>query len=559
MAPLPQGNALTRSWSSSPTDAWAVGAAGAIVHFDGTAWKGVRSGTIQYLYDVHGTGPRDVWAVGTGGTVLHYTGSLWLTTPTPPGTARLLAVQAFALDDVWAAGDSSVIHWNGTEWSAQRPNTASNGNFNDIWGAGPRDIWMGTNLGALHYDGSTWSALNSSVGCMSMWGRASNDVWSAAYGTLYHYDGATWANVALPYPADIIPFVTGNAAGDLWTTTSSNAVGFASHLFRGGVWQDFPKPYLFSAIWSFSPDDTWGVGGDGLIDRFTAGLWEQPLWDPTQTRDLVSGTAPDDVWAVGSAGAVTHFTAAGAELGSIDGANNRIRAFHATAANDLWAVGVGGAVFHGDGRTWQSVDAGILTNLEAVWASGPNDVWIGGSNGVLLRYDGTGWKRPPSSPVSSSAHVYAIHGWAANDVWVGGYAVLSHFDGTSWRSPNTSVVPSTGTIFNCIGGSGPREVWVCGSSLYRFDETTNALVKKSVPQASNGPWAGITAVRGTSPTDLWMLGSTDDQTIAHWDGTTYTKHEVGTRSRLSTLWVASNGDAWIGGGPRVLRHRAAGP
>jgi hypothetical protein len=378
----------------------------------------------------------------------------------------------------------------------------------------------------------------------------------------YRFDGMKWSTVTLPFAADpVISFVTGNAAGDVWITSTVLSGGFASHLLRGGVWQDFPKPYAFGAIWSLSPDDTWGVGGDGLIDRFRGGTWEQPLWDPTVSRDFVGGAGPDDVWAIGYTGGVTHFTPAGTEVGSIDGAT-RLNAFYAAAANDLWAVGSAGAVFHGDGRTWQRVNAGVTADLQTVWASGPNDVWIGGGNGTLLRFDGTSWKRP-SPALSTSGTIYAIHGWGMNDVWVGGSGgQLSHFTGTAWRGPNMSAVPSTGESFWGIGGSGPTDVWLCGGStwLYRYDDATNALVRKLLPADSRGTsWAGVSRVSGPAPDNLYLLGIEDAQAIMHWDGTRFTQQEVGARARFSSLWTASNGDVWLAGGPRALRHRAAGP
>src|SRR5262245_35571670 len=40
---------LNRVWGAGPNDIWAVGAGGTIVHFDGTAWSGVPSGTTENL------------------------------------------------------------------------------------------------------------------------------------------------------------------------------------------------------------------------------------------------------------------------------------------------------------------------------------------------------------------------------------------------------------------------------------------------------------------------------------------------------------------------------
>ena len=55
-----------------PDDIWAVGYAGDIVHWNGSAWSTTASGTTSNLSDVWGSGPDEVWAVGVGGAVLHY-------------------------------------------------------------------------------------------------------------------------------------------------------------------------------------------------------------------------------------------------------------------------------------------------------------------------------------------------------------------------------------------------------------------------------------------------------------------------------------------------------
>src|SRR5437868_5715302 len=47
--PLPQGNHLLAAWANSPTDAWAVGEQGTIIHWNGTTWSGASSGTIETL------------------------------------------------------------------------------------------------------------------------------------------------------------------------------------------------------------------------------------------------------------------------------------------------------------------------------------------------------------------------------------------------------------------------------------------------------------------------------------------------------------------------------
>jgi hypothetical protein len=74
MLPTP----LFAIWGSGPTDIFAVGDAGTILHYDGTAWTSMVSNTTETLHAVGGTGPTDVFVVGDGSTILHYNGVNWM-------------------------------------------------------------------------------------------------------------------------------------------------------------------------------------------------------------------------------------------------------------------------------------------------------------------------------------------------------------------------------------------------------------------------------------------------------------------------------------------------
>jgi hypothetical protein len=56
---FPFASALVAVWGSGPSDVWAVGTLGAIVHFDGRSWSASKSGSTKNLSGVAGTG-RDV-------------------------------------------------------------------------------------------------------------------------------------------------------------------------------------------------------------------------------------------------------------------------------------------------------------------------------------------------------------------------------------------------------------------------------------------------------------------------------------------------------------------
>ncbi len=95
-----------------------VGHAGTILHWNGSAWSSVSSGTTVELHGIWGSGANDVWVVGHAGTVLHWNGSAW-SGVTSGTTADLSSTWGSRANDVWAVGSpTEILHWNGTAWSS---------------------------------------------------------------------------------------------------------------------------------------------------------------------------------------------------------------------------------------------------------------------------------------------------------------------------------------------------------------------------------------------------------------------------------------------------------
>jgi hypothetical protein len=91
--------------SSSPV--WAVGAAGTIIRYNGTAWSSAVSGTTHTLRALAVGGASDVWAAGDYGTVLHWDGSSWSGVPT--GITMNLYAIVVASPYVYVFGQGGTI------------------------------------------------------------------------------------------------------------------------------------------------------------------------------------------------------------------------------------------------------------------------------------------------------------------------------------------------------------------------------------------------------------------------------------------------------------------
>ena len=204
---------LFGTWGSSPTDMWAVGNHGNVVHFDGHDVTSFLKTMIDFT-DVWGTGPDDVWAVGKRGGVAHFDSGNGLTEIASATVVDLSAVFTAAPNDVWIAGGAGLWHWDGTSMTpVPVPGVSPTATIRDLHGVAANDIWLsGGDVATAfvsHYDGTAWSpaeALPSSIGspgpAARVWALGADDVWSVAdrvlsggVGIYWHFDGTAWTEM----------------------------------------------------------------------------------------------------------------------------------------------------------------------------------------------------------------------------------------------------------------------------------------------------------------------------------------------------------------------------
>lgn len=241
--------ALNGVWGNSPSDVYAVGDGGTILHYDGTTWAAEPSGTAVSLHGVWSSG-AEVIAVGDSGTILHFNGSAWIADSS--GTrANLNGVSGKPGGDVFATGDSNAfVRFDGAAWRKDSAfarestfcvNCYSHDNLavlalpsGDVFVAGPT---------LYHYDGAQWQVLNDYSTC--------------------HYPGphaivAIWATTSTDWSASgYVTCPSGNPfTGPISGLTLSFVAGPADVISDGGV---------MSAIWSDSTLGILAVEGDKLL------------------------------------------------------------------------------------------------------------------------------------------------------------------------------------------------------------------------------------------------------------------------------------------------------
>ncbi len=210
-AGTPSTRILQGVWSDGPSNAWAVGSGSTILRYTGKDWqvvsdinkpvatadnynaawgigsdvwiagettllhcKGATTCAVETsgptnLYSVWGTSASNVFAVGTGGRILRFNGTSWSVMSSP--TSRALArVAGSGPSDVWAVGDSVMLHFDGTQWSNYpltddlrhtfaRVTTGLQGTFQvGMWVKGPKEAYVGGENGVIaRWDGLSWA------------------------------------------------------------------------------------------------------------------------------------------------------------------------------------------------------------------------------------------------------------------------------------------------------------------------------------------------------------------------------------------------------------------
>lgn len=108
----PTSNELLSVAMASPTDGWAVGDSGTILHYSRGTWSKASSPTGLILFSVAMVSSTDGWAVGEAGTILHYRDGAWSIVSSP--IKLLFSVFMISPTDGWAVGGSGVIlHYSG--------------------------------------------------------------------------------------------------------------------------------------------------------------------------------------------------------------------------------------------------------------------------------------------------------------------------------------------------------------------------------------------------------------------------------------------------------------
>ena len=486
--PRPQGNTLEAAFAESKDSVFVGGEAMTVLRSDGLGWsnalwsKGryaepLRSSLDQVPRGCHGlfaTGGQ-AWAVievldtesmQLGYHILHWDRLSGWWTATRWHSERRPAIHGSSTTDVWAAGGSSLGHWDGSAWTSYQ---LADANLHGVYVLGPSDAWAVGQSGAYHWDGKAWSLSSVLKNGRAVF-ASSGRVFVAVDSAVLVGDGTTFAT-GLDWGAD--------STGPL-------------------------------ALTGTAADDVWAVGGQGRIEHFDGTSWSAIESGARATLRGAAALARGELLAVGDGGAMVQVVAGKASL-SGDGEQTRgaINGFAGQSVKDLYAVSEGGQVLHSDGAGWttlrtfadsrlaaaaRTLDGKLLVlaqprgggsvvpvwdgtswseapktssaRLNALWRSPTGVFYAVGEAGSIQRFDLDDAFRPVQSP--TTVDLQQVDGCGADDVWAVGstdqQSALVHFDGKGWLL----VVPPTTARLRAIRCKGT--VWLgADDGVYRLD------------------------------------------------------------------------------------------
>jgi hypothetical protein len=541
-APLPFGYDLNGVFAVSASNVWAVGAGGAIVHYDGQNWSSVPSPTNQTLYDVWARSATDIWvAAGNGGLMLHSTdGATFKTMSTTFTTDQTKLVWGTADHLYVPTAYTNVLVFDGTTWTKQVAFARADTVPSAISGTANNDVWVVAADGYIAHFNGTWNNTRNSnnlqdTNLSGVWAHTATDAWgvnnagyvlhnAAAYNAGAATFGFTFSGAPLDNGVGSVSSIWGTSATSIYVNGAKGGATF--YHFNGTAWTGLPI------------QNTKDVS---VLNR-------------------VHGTADTDVWSVGQRGVTAHYdgTTISAKRRYVFGTSSNninasdINSVWASSANDVWFTTKGATVVHYNGASFTETSPAPIANkpgyhLTTIWGSSSSDVWAGGDNGstsILLHYNGSTWTQATEDPIFASRNfsLTAVYAGSPTLAFAAGNTLdaVEKWDGTNWAVDKT-LVGLTQPV-RAMWGTGdskvlavepldpkPSNVWTYNGAAWTVDSRISAVVY---------------ALGGSGPGDIWA-GS--DKAVYHFDGTAWTMMALPTTPLLGAVQsVSSSGpkDAW---------------
>jgi photosystem II stability/assembly factor-like uncharacterized protein/Tfp pilus assembly protein PilV len=596
------GNQGFRAVSAvSSSLAFAVGDAGEIYRWNGSAWSAETSPTGNDFFSVFSVSSSLAYAVGEAGTIaeyaLHYptsgtrtyvssaldsgaAGAAWGTlswTETLPGSTDLTIATQTSPDGVawsgWSAEQTNpaggaivspanrYIQYRATLTTTDPYATPSLDSITMTYDSSSASLFAVASTGAILGRNSVgWSELTDlgthafrGVDCVT-----TSDCWAVAdSGRIARWNGSAWSQF-VDLGGQTFNAVRMVSSSDGWI------VGSAGEIYRwnGTAWSSVTSPVAVSLNGVAMASSTYGVavGATGTIIEFdyhyyTSGTyvsstldagasvtWANVYWDQTlpagTTLSLYVQSSPDgSSWTPADPGLAVA-TPGGTDIsGLAAGRYLRYRAVLGTADRYVASRLNSITVTYSSPLTLDYYDLYMIDPTDG-WAAGCAPAPGPYTTGTIAHWDGIGWSNWGSVPYCLDG----IGGSGTNDVWAvdfNGDAIL-HWDGVTWTPYNVAALTGTQYIYDvkCLNSSDCRASGT-GGLMLRWNGT--AWSAETSNTTENIEWIGYVAAN-----DIWASAAGGE--ILHYNGTAWSVFVDTGTTAWHGVFMLSATDGFVVGG-----------
>lgn len=496
--------------------------------------------------------------------------------PLPQGAA-LQRIAGQSDSDIWAVGDTMLLHWEGTYWSSPRhprfaqrlyglvtgpnntmvavgqrgtvlqlinnvwscPKSLGPVDLHDAWGTMPSDFWVVGSQGTLqHFANGMWQAESiPAVAAIDLWriyGISKSEIWAVGdKGTVLHYDGSAWTQV--PFPStEALYGLWENERKEVWIVGDH---GLSAKIVDGQVTllQTGTSSRL-RAIYGKGEPERWAVGDGGVMIHFDGSVWSQAESGTREDLTALFGTRETELWAVGTAGTLLRYNGVFWTPASVSRSSQTlwgiagVRSSSKPATINLFAVGEQGTVLRNTGTDWgqdKTLGSVLSRTLRAVATVGSSEVWMVGDGGLIARWDGSQMQLPMTGTM---ADLYAVWAQPSYAMAVGTGGVMARWNGSSWTS--TTLPAATGRTLRAVFGTSPSSLWIGGDggTLLFWNGASATSVPSPVGDAIYGVW-------GSAPNNVWAVA--ERGRILHFNGAAWSLDTQGSALSSQSLRAIS--------------------
>ncbi|MFY0574673.1 WD40/YVTN/BNR-like repeat-containing protein [Cystobacter fuscus] len=254
----------------TPLQAYAVGLRGTVLQWNGGQWSAAGAPTSLDLHAVtlaEGGG----WAVGEGGTLLSLKDGTWSLYGTSPTAAQLTGVSSTSARSAMAVGQEGAqrytLVWDGAQWTKFATGAPdSNSTVSDVFMLADGTAFAAQDSMIMRWKGTDWEQLTlpTTTALQSVWAPSANEAFGVgSSGVLMRWQSTSGRTLEQRPPYPFFHGVWGSSSRDIWAV---GAGGVIVH-WDGDRWTDVASPTTkdLYGVSGTGPNDVWIVGAGGTI------------------------------------------------------------------------------------------------------------------------------------------------------------------------------------------------------------------------------------------------------------------------------------------------------